>query len=280
MDKQEIKQTKSPKLPVSEQEIQIQVPSFSEKIQAQKKKILIGVGSFLGVLLLTGIVFGIYQYAQNQIPLEPAGEPTPTLIATPTPDLTADWETYTNTKYGYSIKYPPELRIKEIGKVDEKIIDLTNFILSELQGATASIAVLSEPYQSVISSLESEWWGGTSQSPNKAEDIIVAGINAKKISGTQVPTGYDLFGAIFPKGSQTYEIYFFIGPEMMELGYGKDTFNLILSTFKFQEEGKFICPENNRIDCMPIVSEERKWFCSEEYLDWAKENCPEFTITY
>jgi hypothetical protein len=174
-------------------------------------------------------------------------------------DPTANWKTYTNTKYGYSIKYPPEmdeLKVKSLVKV------------------------LPESYQTVILRLESEWWGGTSQSPNKAENTVVAGTNAKKIFGTQVATGYGLFEAIFPKGNQTYRISFYIGPEERELGYGEDTFDLILSTFKFLEEGKFICPENNKIDCMPIVREERKWFCSEEYLNWAKQNCPKLIITY
>ena len=95
-------------LPVSPQEIQIQAPSLKERISAQKKKIFIGLGAFLGVLILVGAVFGIYKYAQRQIPIEPAEGPTPTLEATPTPDETADWETYTNTKYGYSIRYPED----------------------------------------------------------------------------------------------------------------------------------------------------------------------------
>lgn len=94
MDKQEIKQTKSPKLPVSEQETQIQAPSLWEKIQVQKKKILIGLGVFVGILILAGAVFGVYKYAQNQISIarpEPSrGEPTerPTPVATPTQEST------------------------------------------------------------------------------------------------------------------------------------------------------------------------------------------------
>lgn len=31
---------------------------------------------------------------------------------TPTPDLTANWKTYINTQYGYSIKYPPTVAFK------------------------------------------------------------------------------------------------------------------------------------------------------------------------
>lgn len=43
---------------------------------------------------------------------------------------------------------------------------------------------------------------------------------------------------------------------------------------------KFVCPENNYIDCMPSVDGEEQWFCSEEYLNWARENCPEFSVVY
>lgn len=42
-------------------------------------------------------------------------EPTPTemvlpttIVSTPTPDPTAGWKTYTNTKFGFSVSYPPE----------------------------------------------------------------------------------------------------------------------------------------------------------------------------
>jgi len=43
---------------------------------------------------------------------------------------------------------------------------------------------------------------------------------------------------------------------------------------------KYVCPENNTIDCMPIIQGEKEWFCSDEYLSWAEENCPEFTIAF
>ena len=39
--------------------------------------------------------------------------PTPTKTATPTPDETANWKTYTNTKYGFEFKYPATLFVNE-----------------------------------------------------------------------------------------------------------------------------------------------------------------------
>ncbi len=47
-----------------------------------------------------------------------------------------------------------------------------------------------------------------------------------------------------------------------------------------EDEKRFVCPENNKIDCMPMINEKRGWFCEKEYLDWARENCPGITITH
>ena len=53
----------------------------------------------------------------------------------------------------------------------------------------------------------------------------------------------------------------------------------------------YTCPEEGYINCMPIVydpdnledvkkKELRNFKCSNEYLDWAEENCPSFEIVY
>jgi hypothetical protein len=165
----------------------------------------------------------------------PTTEPTLPPTPTPTPDSTADWKIYTNQNYNYEVKWPPALVAEEKGRVDDQIIDLTYFILPERPGATASVSVLSESYESVISRLESEWWGGTEESPNQVEETIVAGINAKKVTGTQTATGYGLYEAIFPRGNITYRISLYIGPKEQELGLNEETFNLILSTLGFTE---------------------------------------------
>jgi len=90
------------------------------------KIVLLGL---VGLIVVGGLVFAGYKLGQREeqakLPqptpvsfLTPTSTPTPTpktspitVVATPseltpTPDPTADWKTYTNTKYGYSIKYP------------------------------------------------------------------------------------------------------------------------------------------------------------------------------
>lgn len=95
-----------------------EVNIFWEKLKANKGKILAGV---LGILVFAGAVFGAYKLSQKQA--QPAPQPTPspavtplptpTPESTPTPEPTADWKTHTNTKCGFSIKYPDELTVDE-----------------------------------------------------------------------------------------------------------------------------------------------------------------------
>lgn len=83
-------------------------PRWREKLKLHKWKILGGV---LGVLVVAGAIFGAYKLSQRQVQPTLLPTPTPIIEATPTLDPTADWETYTNTEYEYSIKYPEGTKI-------------------------------------------------------------------------------------------------------------------------------------------------------------------------
>lgn len=67
--------------------------------------------TLLSVLLLVSVfIAGFFAYqTQNLVKELTKLQVTPTPIATTEPDLTADWKTYTNEKYGFSIRYPNEL---------------------------------------------------------------------------------------------------------------------------------------------------------------------------
>ncbi|MDO8498477.1 MAG: hypothetical protein Q7S44_01705 [bacterium] len=73
----------------------------------------------VGALVLVGLggafYFGKLKFPQTSFPGNPSITVTPQVSPTPTPkaDETANWKTYTNTKYGYSFKYSPDSNIKE-----------------------------------------------------------------------------------------------------------------------------------------------------------------------
>lgn len=75
-------------------------------------------GSFLPALIVVLIVVivgtgGYFLYRGQITPAtnyQEASQPTPS----PAPDETVKWKTYTNTGFGFSIKYPPNLQMEEI----------------------------------------------------------------------------------------------------------------------------------------------------------------------
>lgn len=228
----------TPQLPVSPQETQIQAPSLWEKIQAQKKKILIELGVFIVVLILAGAVFGVYKYSQRQIPIEPTEGPTPTLVATPTPDPTADWETYTNTKYGFSIRYPKNYTSQEYGpsgpssiqvqlKSTEAGIDINIFWLGESPAYNMS---LTEWYNDLLTAEMPYTSYGAQSSPEYTErkEIEVGGV--KGIQLKQMEEYGGLADILLPIPNAVVEIA--IDDVVIET----PEIQLILSTFKFLEE--------------------------------------------
>jgi hypothetical protein len=204
-------------------EVEIELPTFVgqviKKIKIHQKKIFLGLALFLVILAVLGVANRVYWLGKWWFPSPLAPTPTPSLISTPTPNPTAGWQTYTSFEDGYLIKYPPTMSAEE---------------------AQSLVKVLPESYQRVISRLESEWWGGTKESPNRAEDVTVAGVEGKKVTGTQVATGKGLFETYLPRENRTYRIVFLLGPEE-DLKDNEETFQLILSTFRF------LTPENKGI---------------------------------
>jgi len=45
------------------------------------------------------------------------------------------------------------------------------------------------------------------------------------------------------------------------------------SMWRAPEEEIYICPEEETINCMPVIIPERQKYCSGDYYGWIKENC-------
>lgn len=72
-----------------------------DKAELKPKKFSLFLGILAVFILVLGIVIG-YKFSQK--PAQPT--PAPEAVATPTPDPTADWKTYTNDQYKFVFKYP------------------------------------------------------------------------------------------------------------------------------------------------------------------------------
>jgi len=210
------------------------VPSFREKLKANKFKIL---GGILGALVFAGAIFGAYKLGQKQV--QPAAQPTPTpeVVATPTPDPTADWETYTNTKYGYSIKYPNTFLLPtEIGKS-------TTFLLANSTiPAEKAVYIFVEENPQKLDFLE--WLrssevkqAGTILEPTaglKIKEEMILEIKWLSFEESEMPLGFPPSGEIYWATLYKDKV-FLVG--LLNLNYQeyKPTVNLMLSTFRFLE---------------------------------------------
>lgn len=81
---------------------------LSNPILNQKGNFLLIIGIIVLLLVIGAGGYFLYQKQVNKPVATQVSYPTPS----PTSDETANWKTYTNTQYGYSIKYPPTIAFK------------------------------------------------------------------------------------------------------------------------------------------------------------------------
>lgn len=202
-------------LPISEQETQIEAPSFLDKLKIHKFKIF---GGILGIFVFTGAVFGVYKLGQRQIRIGPQPTPTPGLVATPTPEPTADWKTC-NSEIGFSFQYPPDWQIQ--------LLSTTIMVSPPGQFLPVMQIFQLDTNPSFKENFES----------NEIFDVVSKPI---VISGLQAVEYTQTYKQALPhiKIGQTsvIDVVEYKGqPVVLELvdAQYKDIFNLMLSTFKF-----------------------------------------------
>jgi len=231
--------------PVETAEVAAEIGPVEEKPTKPWLKIILF--SILGVVLAVGLVFAGYKFGQiKQVQPGPQPTPTPGLVATPTPDPTANWKTYTNTKYGYSIKYPEDMFYLER---EAKLPRLQSVEFTKKRGPTMGeipgIEVI--VYEDEGLSLEAWFDKRSTTKPFEAnesptifyykvtgkQEISFDGSGSKgirfvdnQITGAPIPT------AIVSAQNLVVSIrgYYFVHDESFQ-----EIYDLMLSTFKFLE---------------------------------------------
>lgn len=96
-----------------EQELPFKTIQTEDRQHAHTRVVIfLGISAFFAVGL-GGVLLGKYLYAPKtalmpQIPVTPTQVP----VATPTPDSTVNWKTYTNGKLLFEFKYPTNLTLR------------------------------------------------------------------------------------------------------------------------------------------------------------------------
>ncbi len=253
---------------------------------------------------LGGIVLGKQLYSKPTLLL------TPSLISHPTstPDITANWKTYANKDLGFSIAYPPKLKISLEPNSHDINLGSWTFNLDDRKdgdGTTITTSVSVQFDKNPVS--------GESYKPITDINSISVGNEVthftlqnypavkSKIESTDKngkPAETELFLNIL-KGKTLWFLYGHIKSvqpnDVAEI-------DQILSTFKFLtpcssgagcppptscQQGycvppaspspmsNYTCPNAQYVDCMPSIGATKPQ-CDRAYLTWATANCPNF----
>lgn len=184
--------------------------------------------SVLGILLALGSFSYLgYQYAQKQIARAPSTSvptPLPSITSVKEYDPTANWRTYTNTKYGFSIKYP-------LDKGFEINEELQNSIFIAAPQSDYGLVISIDKNPEVLNLMD--WLRKQdfasiqiNGKPLKFSDLTITNKTVAEYSGLEVSGPIPSYILI---SSQDKKYIFKISGYTLE----EKLFNQILSTFKF-----------------------------------------------
>ncbi len=185
-----------------------------------------------GALLLAIIGYLLFQNSQLQQKLTSPQPPDVVLLdQKPTePAETANWRTYTNNDYGFSLKYPQELSLKT-DDMSSRIVHYISFIFPDgcnLYRAECKKAIRVQILENPEELSLQEFYRTSSDynifASAEGEEITLAGFKAYKFGVD------DNFARVFAYKNKIFVIQDFSRPLQKN-----DTFNQILSTFRFIE---------------------------------------------
>lgn len=188
----------------------------------------------LGVLVLAVLgLIGVFVYGKyiSKPSSSPTPQPSPISSSTPTPDVTADWETYTDPNGKYLFKYPNDWDISL--SIPNKMIAIApqdRFKPGGMGATTASYFPISFSYDQLTNNLKT--------TPDKTEivsqgNITVSGKEVLEyiLKITELEAGFNLGDqytrVIVPATDTTYFDF-----ELFDSSYST-IFDQILSTFRF-----------------------------------------------
>lgn len=215
--------------------------------------------SLLSLLFLASTAFLYYQNIQLKSILATYQTSNASPTPTATIDLTADWETYTNSENGYSIKFPKTDYIRFVCPNEE--------LTATKRGAdnqTSPVMVTSCARDSRYD-LETKTYISIQKEPEETKyydivkkDVQMGGVLGKlyihtftNIEDGPYPKWFAI--ALVNKNNKTYEIYFSDKEKL-------DLFNQILSTFKFLDSQSYTITSQKAVEIVSSLPEVKSFF--------------------
>lgn len=191
----------------------------------------------ISIILIIGLsIAGYYYYISNYLipkPITPFPTPTIDFNREPTSSAaTTNWKTYTNSKYQFSLKYPPSWNYKSAPKYPD-IIFFSPYTIgfpedSEGPFTPVRVAIRQTDVEKDISSFKNAY----QYKDFKDENVIIDKVSSRKISGV-------VTGVSYAKGQFNTEVFIPTTDKITQLSFYETKevkrllFDQILSTFKF-----------------------------------------------
>lgn len=221
-------------------QIQETKPKFEEvpeeSVAMPKKSIIVFPTVIL--LVIISIIAGYLLYQNYQLRTQisqlvaqiptPTAEPTPfaTLGPTATPDVTADWKTYTDPKGKYSFKYPTDWTVsKDVGLLNDPTM---KFIL-DLQAKDTTLSAQDWANANVCTKF------ATPTDQNGCTTYVFGPIN-NSIQFTFL-AHYGAMHTVFKNGNTIFDVTVNAREPNPNFEDIKGVYDQILSTFKFTDNG-------------------------------------------
>ncbi len=139
------------------------IPSIVEGSKSSSHLLPIILSSLITIIILVGIYFLFFNKTPKTTTANPS--PTPTSSATASADPTSTWQTYTDTKNNFLLKYPKDLSIVDMGYDRVEIGDYLSVGIysSDPEDCRGDCAIIETKDLKIINDLEvrylTGWWG-------------------------------------------------------------------------------------------------------------------------
>lgn len=211
-----------PAEPVNPPQLISPQPPVSSILPSKSNKLLLIIAV---LIVLIAVTTGSYILATKQTqPPQPAAIAPPTKSQpSPTPDITANWKTYTGSQY-YVLKIPPKFEVRN-EELDRRTFE-------EERSFSSSIGSFNIRVSRVKSGKQIEEMATDLMPPITVDEIQIDKVSAKRWHG---------FGGIAGKDDTTILIFeyknaTFLIQSFFPLSGKFDEFPQILQTFKFTEQ--------------------------------------------
>ncbi len=237
---------------------------------------------YLTLTIIASVLLGVGGYAGYREyirVIQPA--PAPLITPTPTPEATS-WNIYSNAMRRYTIRYPRDWSI-DATRAETPIEDVEGATLVLQKGSYKLTIYWPAAFGPGICIFDDQSRVGVPEMANFCEGQFTK-IQSddhqntfRRLVAPEISSDYAQW-EVYTKMDDAYVTVPLIRYQA-RIDYDAnmiDTMDRMLASFTITSPPAYSCPKTEWVDCMPGPDKPQKTECTNEFLTWAKANCPGF----